>query len=285
MTSIMAAKRLHCIHSRSCICNGGHLNETTVFLVFRSLNWNPKLLCSIACVCKWFEDLSKRVLWKEFCLSRAPRMVSDLAGASHSSIDGNWNALGKLMFYCAGCHDTNNGFQSRYIPGHFVNKTRFSQTSGKSFLVRQSRSDTLYVTDPCEHLDEGEDGDVGLFRGIFKDFSKSVTRRLLIEKRAQLHPKEICPYCRTKVWSLRQERMIPRCASRRLGAYQDQVECFLCVNGHLIGICTLLPLSDSETASEEEWFAERFSKSWLYISSCLQLLGRLIFNFFLSSWT
>jgi len=84
----MAAKRLHCIHSCSCICNSGHLNETTVFLVFRSLNWNPKLLCSIACVCKWFEDLSKRVLWKEFCLSRAPRMVSDLAGASHSSING-----------------------------------------------------------------------------------------------------------------------------------------------------------------------------------------------------
>jgi hypothetical protein len=61
----------------------------------------------------------KRVLWKEFCLSRAVRMVSDLAGESHSSIDGNWNALGKLMIYYAGYHDTNNGFQLKICTKSF----------------------------------------------------------------------------------------------------------------------------------------------------------------------
>lgn len=252
MASTMLAKRLRCIHSRSCICSNGHLNETTVFLVFQSLNWNPKLLCSIACVCKWFEDLAKRILWKEFCFSRAPKMVSDLAGGSHSTIDGNWNALSKLMFYCAGCQNTDNGFLSRSVPGHFVERTRFSQTSGKSFLVPQCRSDTLYVTDPCEHLDQAEDGDVGIFRGIFKAFSKSSTRRVLLKKQAQLHPKETCPYCRTKVWSLHRENMIPKSAYRRLDVYKDQLECFLCLNGHLTGVCIFLPLSDFDTASEED---------------------------------
>ncbi|GLJ18607.1 hypothetical protein SUGI_0331390 [Cryptomeria japonica] len=249
----MLVKRSHCIHSGSCICTNGHLSETVLVLVFKSLNWNPRTLCSVACVCKWFEDIAKRILWKEFCLSRAPKMVSDLlSGGSHGTIDGNWNALGKLMIYCSGCHDGNNICQSNSIAGHFVYRTRFSRTSGKSFLVQQCRTDTLYVTDPCEHLDQGEDGDVGLFRGIFKAFGKSKVRKMLIERQVELHPKESCPYCRTKVWSMVQANMISRSAYRRLGAYEDQIEYFVCLNGHLLGVCTLLPLSDSETASEEE---------------------------------
>eukprot|EP01018_Ginkgo_biloba_P024835 Gb_30805 [translate_table: standard] len=252
----MLVKRSLCIHSGSCICSNGHLSETVMLLVFKYLNWNPRLLCSIACVCKWFEDIAKRVLWKEFCLSRAPKMVSDLlSGGSHGTIDRNWNALGKLMIYCSGCHGSNNSIQLNQlnsIPGHFVYRTRFSQTSGKSFLVPQCRTDVLYVTDPCEHLDQGEDGDVGLFRGVIKAFGKSKTRKMLIERQAELHPREICPYCRTKVWSMLQANMIPKSAFRRLGAYEDQIEYFVCLNGHLLGVCILLPLSDSESASEED---------------------------------
>ena len=56
---------------------------------------------------------------------QAPKMVTDLTRVGHSTIDGNWNALGKLIFYCAGCHNTNNGFMSRAILGHFVVRTRF----------------------------------------------------------------------------------------------------------------------------------------------------------------
>jgi len=250
----MTVKRFHCIHSGSCICSAnGHLSETVLLLVFKSLNWNPRVLCSIACVCKWFEDIAKRVLWKEFCKSRAPKMVADLLdGGSHGTIDGNWSALGKLMIYCSGCSDSSNVFQLKPITGHFVYRTRFSRTSGRSFLVPQCRSDTLYATDPCEHLDQGEDGDVGLFRGVFKAFGKSKVRKMLIEKHVELHPKEICPYCRAKVWSMLQAKMIPKSAHRRLGSYEDQIEYFVCLNGHLLGVCTLLPLSDSETASEED---------------------------------
>jgi hypothetical protein len=36
-----------------------------------------------------------------------------------------------------------------------------------------------------------------------------------------------------------------------LGAYEDSVEYFVCLNGHVTGISTLLPLSDSEEAPEE----------------------------------
>jgi hypothetical protein len=74
---------------------------------------------------------------------------------------------------------------------------------------------------------------------------------MLIEKRARFHPKELCPYCKAKLWNMFQENMIPRSASARLGAYDDSVEYFVCLNGHVIGISTLLPLSDSEEAADE----------------------------------
>lgn len=87
--------------------------------------------------------------------------------------------------YCLGCYDSSNVFQLKPISGYFVYKTRFSRTSGKSFLIPRCRSDTLYVTDPFEHLDQGEDGDVGSFRGVFKVFGKLKVRKMLIEKHAE----------------------------------------------------------------------------------------------------
>jgi len=48
-----------------------------------------------------------------------------------------------------------------------------------------------------------------------------------------------------------QANMIPQTASCRLGSYEDYTEYYVCLNGHLLGVCTLLPLSDSEDVSEE----------------------------------
>ena len=38
-----------------------------------------------------------------------------------------------------------------FLLSHFVRTTRFSKTSGRSFLVPECRSDVLYISDPCEH--------------------------------------------------------------------------------------------------------------------------------------
>lgn len=246
---MIITKQYRCIHSASCKCTKGHLSEEIIFLVVQQLNWNPKSIATLSCVCKWFDDLAKRVLWKEFCKTRAPKMMLDLQSSGSHSVDGNWRALGKLLIYCSGC---NKGglFNSIHIPGHFVYRTRFSRTSGKSFLLPQCRTDVLYVSDPCEHLDQGDEGDIGFFRGIFKSFASSKVRKMLIKREAQLHPTEVCPYCKAKLWSMLQAKMIPASASCRLGAYEDAIEYYVCLNGHVLGICTLLPLSDSEEASD-----------------------------------
>ncbi|CAN6225957.1 unnamed protein product [Urochloa humidicola] len=247
---VLVVKQHRCTHSASCVCIKGHLSEDALFLVFRHMNWNPRLIAILSCVCKWFDEVAKQVLWKEFCHARAPKMMLDLHSGGSHIVDGNWKALGKLLIYCNGC--TKGGlFNSIHVPGHFVFRTRFSRTAGKSFLPLPCKSDVLYVSDPCEHLDQGEEGDLGFFRGIFKSFATSKVKKMLIEKRARFHPTELCPYCKAKLWNMFQENMIPRSASARLGAYDDSVEYFVCLNGHVIGISTLLPLSDSEEAADE----------------------------------
>ncbi|KAL8231483.1 hypothetical protein R6Q57_001261 [Mikania cordata] len=248
MTMILT-KQYRCIHSASCMCTKGHLSEDVIFLLLQHLNWNPKIIATLSCVCKWFDDLVKRVLWKEFCRTRAPKMMRDLQSSGSHSVDGNWSALAKLLIYCSGCKK-DGLFNKIYIPGHFAYRTRFSRTSGKSFLLPNCRSDVLYVSDPCEHLDQGEEGDVGFFRGVFKSFATSKVRKMLIRRGAKFHPTEYCPYCKGKLWSMLQAKMIPQSASCRLGAYEDCIEYYVCLNGHVLGICTLLPLSDSEEVSE-----------------------------------
>ncbi|KAJ4961571.1 hypothetical protein NE237_021481 [Protea cynaroides] len=187
---MIVTKQYRCIHSSSCVCTKGHLNEDVIFLVFQHLNWNPRLIATLSCVCKWFDEIAKRVLWKEFCRTRAPKMMLDLQSSGSHSVDGNWKALGKLLIYCSGC-SKDGLFNSIEIPGHFSYRTRFSRTSGKSFLLPQCRNDVLYVSDPCEHLDQGEEGDVGFFRGVFKSFSLSRVRKMLIDREANFHPREI----------------------------------------------------------------------------------------------
>ncbi|KAF5953294.1 hypothetical protein HYC85_006150 [Camellia sinensis] len=189
----------------------------------KHLNWNPKLIAAFSCACKWLDDVAKKVLWKEFCKARAPKMMLDLQSSGSHSVDGNWRALGKLLIYCPGC--TKGGlFNNIHIRGHFVYRTRFSRTSGKSFLLPQCRTDVLYVSDPCEHLDQGEEGDVGFFRGVFKSFAMSKVRKMLISRGAKFHPTEVCPYCKAKLWSMLQAKMVPPSASCRLGSYEDAIE-------------------------------------------------------------
>ncbi|CAL5369837.1 unnamed protein product [Camellia sinensis] len=249
---MILTKQYRCMHSTSCTCTKGHLNEDAIFLIFQHLNWNPKLIAAFSCACKWFDDVAKRVLWKEFCKARAPKMMLDLQSSGSHSVDGNWRALGKLLIYCSGC--TKGGlFNNIHIPGHFVYRTRFSRTSGKSFLLPQCRTDVLYVSDPCEHLDQGEEGDVGFFRGVFKSFAMSKVRKMLISRGAKFHPTEVCPYCKAKLWSMLQAKMVPQSASCRLVSYEDAIEYYVCLNGHVLGICTLLPLSDSEASELEFW--------------------------------
>lgn len=89
------------------------------------------------------------------------------------------------------------------------------------------------------------------FRGIFKSFASSKFKKVLIERQANFHPNEVCPYCKAKLWDLLQADLIPRTAALRLDAYDDSVEYYICLNGHIIGLCTLMAVSDSEDAREE----------------------------------
>eukprot|EP00246_Nothoceros_aenigmaticus_P016362 TRINITY_DN7380_c0_g2_i1.p1 TRINITY_DN7380_c0_g2~~TRINITY_DN7380_c0_g2_i1.p1 ORF type:complete len:436 (-),score=45.26 TRINITY_DN7380_c0_g2_i1:301-1608(-) len=220
------------------------LDEKIYFLVCQTQNWNPFLICTASIVCKQFATMSKTVLWKEFCLSRAPKMVADLLlGSKHGGIEGGWEALGKLMFYCPGTKETRN-FKARVVAGHFARQTRFSKTSGKSFLPVACRNDTLYVSDGCEHMDEVDDDDVGVFRGIFKTFRSSKTRAMLVEKCAQLEQNVYCPFCKSRVWSMRDAKMLPGSASKKMGAYDDNIDSFVCPNGHMHGMCSLINPDD-----------------------------------------
>eukprot|EP01018_Ginkgo_biloba_P003482 Gb_29590 [translate_table: standard] len=234
-------------------CCNGILNEKILLLVFRAVNWNPFVLCCAACVCKRMAAIVKRLLWKEFCLSRAPKMASDLmAGGRNGAIEGGWDSLAKLMFYCG-------GWQCRWpsvsdyklsetlaLSGHFAMQSRFSKSLGKTFLIPQCRTDTVYVTDACEHVIGSQEDDVAVFRGIFKGFSGSRTRKCLMQRKVQLERNEICPYCRARVWSMAAAKMVPRSAARSLDTFDSNLDYFVCVNGHFHGKCKLLPLSDSD---------------------------------------
>ncbi|GAB4827349.1 EID1-like F-box protein 2 [Ancistrocladus abbreviatus] len=188
------------------------MSEDAIVLVFEQLNWNPMLNAAFSCVCKWSDDLAKRVLWKEFCQTRAPKMMIDLQSSGSRSVEGSWRTLGKLLIYCSGC-SRGGLFNNIHILGHFVYKTLFPRTSRQSFLLPQCRSEVLYVSNPCEHLDQGEEGDIGFFWGVFKSFSMSKVHKILIKKEAQLHPTAMCPYCKAKLWNMLQAKMIPQSAS------------------------------------------------------------------------
>ncbi|TVU34794.1 hypothetical protein EJB05_16646, partial [Eragrostis curvula] len=255
------------VSARGSDVNTGILDEHVLTLVFRSINFDPKALCTVARVSRRLRAVAERVLWRELCISRAPRMVSSLSGAGGVApvvaagspagragtpappppppgrIVGGWPALAKLLFFCCGA-------ASESVPGHFTTVSRFSKTSGRSFLSRRCRGDVLYVSDPCEHAVAGADDDVGAYRGVFRGFMRSRTRACLVGRQAALDTRVRCPYCGARVWSMVAAGMVPRSAWRRLGAYEGRLQYYVCVSGHLHGNCWLARLTDSEGEQE-----------------------------------
>ncbi|KAG8068198.1 hypothetical protein GUJ93_ZPchr0005g14934 [Zizania palustris] len=224
--------------------NAGIMDEQVLSLVFRALNWDPQALCVVARVSRRLRAVVERVLWRELCVSRAPRMVAALSGTSEvvagpGRIGGGWPALAKLLFFCCGA-------AGAAVPGHFAPVSRFSKTSGRSFLSRRCAGDLLYVSDPCEHAVAGAADDVGAYRGVFRGFMRSLTRAFLVGHRAPLEPRVRCPYCGARVWSMTAAGLAPRSACRRLGANEGRLQYFVCVSGHLHGSCWLARLSSSE---------------------------------------
>ncbi|GJM92831.1 hypothetical protein PR202_ga09335 [Eleusine coracana subsp. coracana] len=62
--------------------NTGILDEHVLTLVFRCINFDPKALCTVARVSRRLRAVAERVLWRELCVSRAPRMVASLLASS-----------------------------------------------------------------------------------------------------------------------------------------------------------------------------------------------------------
>ncbi|OAY49668.1 EID1-like F-box protein 3 [Manihot esculenta] len=225
----------------------GILNERILLLVFESIKWDLHTLCAMASVNHKLHAIAKRLLWRELCVYRAPRMLAALTnGAPNAPFGDSWWTLAKLMFYCCGCESTGNFKVRRPSPGHFVKTSRFSKTSGQSFLSKKCRGDLLYVSDPCEHPTGENEDDLGIYRGVFRGFMKSRTRACLIRRQVELEKRVRCPYCGFRVWSMTSAQLVPKSAARRLGSREGGLEYFVCLNGHLYGTCWLVPLSSDE---------------------------------------
>ncbi|XP_009765628.1 EID1-like F-box protein 3 [Nicotiana tabacum] len=225
----------------------GIYDERILMPVFASINWDIRTLCQMSCVNRKLRAVAKRILWREMCVYRAPQMITALTDGSPSGrIGGGWQAMAKLMFFCNGCRSSRHFQVGEPAPGHFVKTSRFSKTSGRSFLVKKCRNDLLYVSDPCEHPTGDKDDDLGIFRGVFWGFMRSRTRACLIRRQVELEERIKCPFCGARVWSMTAARLVPKSAARRLGSMESGLEYFVCVNGHLHGACWLVPLSSDE---------------------------------------
>ncbi|KAF8401631.1 hypothetical protein HHK36_012577 [Tetracentron sinense] len=229
--------------------DSGILNERVLMLVFESINWDLQVLCLTASVSRKLCAVAKRLLWRELCVSRAPRMAATLVnGAPKGRVGGGWHALAKLLFFCCGCESSRHFRVNGSSPGHFVKASRFSKTSGRSFLAKNCEGDLLYVSDPCEHSMGEKDNadDLGVYRGVFRGFPMSKTRAYLVRRQVELEDRVRCPYCGAPVWSMTRAGLVPRSAARRLGSHEGSLEYFVCVSGHLHGACWLAPLSSDE---------------------------------------
>lgn len=229
------------------------LNESILLLIFESVKWDIRILSLTGSLNQKLRAIAERLLWRKLCAYRAPRMVNALAnGAPNGRINGGWNALAKLMFFCCGCESTRNFQLNQRLSGHFVKSSRFSKTSGRSFLTKKCQGDLLYVSDPCEHPLVDKNDDVGIFRGVFRGFTRSTTRACLIRRQVGFEESVRCPYCGVRVWSMTTARLIPKSAARRLGTRDGGLEYFVCLNGHLYGNCWLVPLSSDEDRCDDE---------------------------------
>uniref|UniRef100_A0ACD5VUC5 Uncharacterized protein n=1 Tax=Avena sativa TaxID=4498 RepID=A0ACD5VUC5_AVESA len=237
--------------------NTGILDEQVLSLVFRSINWDPQMLCTAASVSRRLRAVAERVLWRELCISRAPRLVASLTAAGGvgvglgpppGRIGGGWPALAKMLSFCCGMAAGTAAVPVPLpgVPGHLTRVSRFSKTSGRSFLSRRCRGDLLYVSDPCEHAVPGADDDLGAYRGVFRWFMRSRTRACLLGRQAALDPRVRCPYCGARVWNMVVAKLVPRGAARRMGSDEGRLEYYVCVSGHVHGTCWLAHLTSSD---------------------------------------
>jgi hypothetical protein len=92
------------------------------------------MIAILSSVCKWFDEFAKRVLWKELCNARAPKMMKDLHCDGRHIVDGNWKALGKVLISCAGW-PSGDLFSNIHdlVLGHFVYKTHFLGHWGRAY--------------------------------------------------------------------------------------------------------------------------------------------------------
>ncbi|XWS31611.1 hypothetical protein CRYUN_Cryun23aG0091100 [Craigia yunnanensis] len=246
-------RRLNPLSHESDSGDSGIFNERILFLVFESIKWDLQVICLTASVSRKLRAIAKRLLWRKLCMYRAPSMVAALAnGALNGRIGGGWDALAKLMFFCCGCESTRHFKLSRPTQGHFARASRFSKTSGRSFLTKKCRGDLLFISDPCEHQMGDREDDLGIYRGVFRGFKRSKTRDCLIRRQVAFDERMRCPYCGTRVWSMTTARLLPKSAARRLGSRDGRLEYFVCVNGHLHGTCWLVTLSSDEEVCDDE---------------------------------
>lgn len=233
--------------------DSGILNERILLLVFQTIKWDLRTLCTTASLNRKLRAIAERLLWRQLCFNRAPRMLAALTnGAPNARVGGGWNALAKLLFFCCGCQSSRHFRVAQPLPGHFVHESRFSKTSGRSFLTKKCRGDLLYVSDPCEHSNGRDEDDLGIYRGVFRGFMRSKTRAFLIKRQVRLEERTRCPYCGARVWSMTSARLVPKSVARRLGTHDGGLEYFVCVNGHLHGSCWLVPLSSEEDRADSE---------------------------------
>eukprot|EP00850_Spirogloea_muscicola_P021256 SM000242S08492 [mRNA] locus=s242:190313:191302:- [translate_table: standard] len=175
-------------------------------------------------------------------------MTAHLASAhAAGDLDGSWAAFGKIIRYCPGA-SASKYFDIRDCSHHLDRLGKiFSKSAGRRLLHAQCRKDVLYVTETCEHLENDED--VGVFRGMFRDWRGCRTRRMLEARKAEQEEGKKCPFCGLGVWSMAGADMIPTTISKTLNCFEDDADYFVCDSGHLHGVCTLNePEEESDAA-------------------------------------
>lgn len=165
--------------------NAGIMDEKVLELVFRALNWDPRELCVVARVSRRLRAVAERVLWRELCVSRAPRMVSALSGPT-AAVAAAAGASGRL----AGDGEAallllRRGGRRR--AGPLRARVAVLQDVGPELPVAAVRGDLLFVSDPCEHAAgaASDDDVVGAYRGVYRGFMRSRTRAFLVGHRAR----------------------------------------------------------------------------------------------------